>query len=395
MARDLAQNRNRIVLLAISSLALAVSACSGGDGEGPGSGGGVPGDSDGGAGAGSGMTPGGVRWVGRVESTAEGGARLAWQGAGLVAVVAGPSIAVTLRTEGADTVFFQPVIDGVPGARFEVRQGGDRTVSLGSGLEDGDHQVELYRDTEAIRGDVSTFLGFASGTVRGAPTSNGRRLEVVGDSISAGYGDLGQEPHPGWVASPACHWTAENSSWYSTYGAIAGRALRAEVSTLALSGWGLYRDGSGGTAVLPSVYEKALGPYDGTPWGFEPSASAVVINLGTNDMAAGGFSSDAYASAGVSFVHQIRARYPEAWIFLTIGSMLSETELDLVKGAQAAVVSAVQAAGDSRVSSFDLGMQDLGDDGSVPTGCDWHPSAADHARMASILADQLRAKLGW
>lgn len=395
MARDLRPDRNRIALLALSSLALALSACSGGDGGGAGSGGGVPGEPDGGAGAGGGVIPGGVRWVGRVETTAAGGARFAWQGAGLVAVVSGPSIAVTLRTEGASAVFFQPVIDGVPGARVEVRQGADRTVSLGSGLADGDHVIELYRDTEAMYG-VSTFLGFASGTVKGAPASNGWRLEVVGDSISAGYGNLGQEPHPDWVASPACHWTAENSSWYSTYGAIAGRALGAEVSTLALSGWGLYRDRNGGTGVLPSVYEDALGPNDDGPaWGFQPKASAVVINLGTNDVAASGFSSDAYASAGVSFVHQIRAHYPDAWIFLTIGSMLSGTELELVKGAQAAVVSAVQAAGDSRVASFDLGAQDLGPDGSVPTGCDWHPSAADHARMASILEDQLRSKLGW
>jgi hypothetical protein len=31
----------------------------------------------------------------------------------------------------------------------------------------------------------------------------------------------------------------------------------------------------------------------------------------------------------------------------------------------------------------------------MPTGCDWHPNAADHQRMAGILEAQLQQKLGW
>jgi len=356
------------------------------------------GGSKGGAGAGSGGTTapstGGPRWVGRVDATDPNAVRFAWQGAGLVATVNGTSIAVKLRTEGTSTVYFQPVIDGKMATRFKVDTGADQTVTLASGLSAADHVVELYRDTEGMYG-LSTFLGFTSGTVKGAPAASGRLIEVVGDSISAGYGDLGSEPHPNWVASPACHWTADNSTWYLSYAAVAGHALNAEVSTIARSGWGMYRDNSGSTTgVLSSVYANALGTDNTAVWGFVPKASVVVINLGTNDWATGDPGTP-YETAYKSFIATIRSHYPEAWIFLTIGSMLGEPALSQVKTHLANVVAALAATGDLKLATFDMGVQNMGADGSVPTGCDWHPNVADHQRMAGILQQQLSAKLGW
>ena len=352
------------------------------------------GASPGGASSGGATTVDGPRWLGRVDATEPDAVRFAWQGAGLIATVNGPEIAVTLRTEGTDTVFFQPLIDGVEATRFEVTSGADQTVTLASGLSATDHVVELLRDTEGMYG-VSTFLGFSSGTVVGAPAASGRLVEVIGDSISAGYGNLGVEPHPNWVADPACHWTAENSSYYATYAAIAGRALGAEVSTIARSGWGMYRDLDGNVSgVLSSVYGNAVGTDDSTPWGFAEEASAVVINLGTNDQAQGDPGTP-YESAYLDFLDTVRSHYPDAWIFLAIGSMLSDADRDAILGHLENVLAARVASGDARVSVLDLGVQDLGSDGSVPSGCDWHPSVADHQRMAAILEGELNTRLGW
>ena len=353
------------------------------------------GTDDGGASTGGTSTvAGGPRWLGRVDATDPDAVRFAWQGAGLIATVNGSEIAVALRTEGTDTVFFQPLVDGVEAERFEVPSGADRTVTVATGLSATDHVVELLRDTEGMYG-VSTFLGFASGTVVGAPAARGRLVEVVGDSISAGYGNLGVEPHPNWVADPACHWTAENSSYFATYAAIAGRALGAEVSTIARSGWGMSRDLSGNASgVLSSVYGNAVGTEDLTPWGFTPEASAVVINLGTNDQAPGDPGA-AYETAYLAFLDDVRSHYPDAWIFLAIGSMLGDTERDTILGHLENVLAARVGGGDDRVSVLDLGVQDMGSDGSVPTGCDWHPNVADHQRMAAILQGELETRLGW
>lgn len=353
-------------------------------------------DTTGGAGVGGGSTAAGsVRWVGRVDASDPDAIRFSWQGAGFVGYVSGDSVAVTMRTEGTDAVYFQPLVDGVMGARFSVNAGADQTITLAANLGTGNHVVELYRETEGYYG-VSTFLGFASGTPMGAPPSSSRMIEVVGDSISAGYGNLGVEPHPGWVADPACHWSAENSSWYLTYAALAGRALGADVSTIARSGYGMYRDLDGSShGVLPSVYDNTLGFESDPPWSFAEQADAVVINLGTNDWSGGGDPGMAYELAYVEFLAEVRSRHSDAWIFLTIGSMLNEPELSQVTTHLNNIVTQVQSNGDQRISAFDFGSQDLGSDGSIPSGCDWHPSTDEHARMAAILQAELKDKLGW
>jgi lysophospholipase L1-like esterase len=334
------------------------------------------------------------RWVGRVDTKDPSAVKFAWQGAGFVAMMNGSTITVKLRSDGSTAIYFQPVIDGVKGERFKVNTPGDQSITIASGLSSGEHLVELYRETEGMYG-TSTFLGFVSGAVTGVPAASGRLIEAVGDSISAGYGNLGSEPHPNWVANPACHWTAENSSWYATYAAVAGRAFNAEVSTVARSGWGAYRDADKNTNnVLASVYENALGPDDSTPWGFTKPASVVVINLGTNDWSKGDPGTP-YETAYVKLVNLVRSHNPDAWIFLTIGSMFGDPELSQVKARLATVVKTVTDGGDNKVTTFDFGSQNLGADGTVPTGCDWHPNAADDARMAGILQQQITSKLGW
>jgi len=337
----------------------------------------------------------GPRWVGRVDASDPNAVRFGWQGAGFVSGVEGSSIAVRLRTEGTDTVYFQPVIDGEPGARFPVDSGADREVLLASGLGAGQHLVELYRETEGMYG-VSTFLGFSQGQPTLTPAATDRFIEVVGDSISAGYGNLGSEPHPNWVADPACHWTAENSSWYASYAAVAGRALGAEVSTIARSGAGMYRDLGGSTTnVLSAVYGLALGSTVAEPWDFAREPSAVLINLGTNDWASGD-PGVAFETSYVDFIAQLRSHYPNAWIFLLTGSMLGGTALSQAQARLESVIATVTATtGDTRLATVALGTQDLGADGSIPSGCDWHPSAAEHLRMAGVLQQELAAHLGW
>jgi lysophospholipase L1-like esterase len=331
-------------------------------------------------------TPG-VRWIGRVDASDPHAVRFAWSASGLVARTVGTSISALLGTEGQAAVFVQPVVDGVPGGRVEVPAGPMRTVLLASDLGPGNHVLELYRETEGSFG-ATVFGGLLESAPTAPPPPSGRLIEVVGDSISAGYGNLGHESHPPF--SSQCTFSPETESAYRSYGAVAARALGAEVSIVARSGWGMLRDFAGNTThVLPAIYGNALGATPAPAWSFSRQADAVLVNLGTNDSSprAGGDPGAPFEAAYVAFLHRVRERYPSAWIFLAIGPMTSGPTLTAMR---AHLTHVVATMADSKVTTIDIPPQD-----PASTGCDFHPSAAEDALMADLVVQAIRAQLRW
>src|SRR5262249_17739899 len=151
-------------------------------------------------------------------------------------------------------IFFQPLIDGVLGTRFSVGAD-DGTYELAARLSPGQHRVELYRETEGKGFGYSVFSGFARGAPA-PPPAPARLVEIVGDSISAGFGNLGSEEHPGYGPDPrgGCPFTTETESAYQAYGPVAARAVGADWSVLAGSGWGAYSDRDGNRAnAMPAL----------------------------------------------------------------------------------------------------------------------------------------------
>jgi lysophospholipase L1-like esterase len=333
----------------------------------------------------AGAASGQVRWVGRVDASRPEAVRFAWSGAGLTAVVGGAKVSAAIRTENtAMAVFFQPVIDGRPGPRFAVPPGPTRTVVLGEGLAPGDHRVELYRETEGAHG-VSVFEGFVEGSVRRAPPSPGRFIEIIGDSISAGYGNLGSEVHPPWKSQ--CSYSPETESVYMAYGSILARALQADVSTIARSGWGMVRDFHGEKAnVLPDMYDNTLGAVATPPWEFRQQPDLVLIDLGSNDSAQGD-PGPPFEEAYIRFLHRVRGHYPSAWIFLVIGPVGAGPTLAPMREHLRRIATAMA---DPKVTTVDVPPQDM-----ARTGCDFHPDVAEDEAMAALLARSIRARLGW
>jgi len=339
------------------------------------------GTGDGGSGD-TGVVAAGVRWFGRVDLTNDQRPRFSWSGTGFVARFQGTSLALQINSSGA--FIFKTVVDGAAKPAFTI-PAGSQTATLATGLAAGTHTVELYRQTEGSQGD-SQFLGLTvgGGTLMAPPTAPARFIEIIGDSITCGYGTLGA------VSDSECFST---ESHWDSYGAVMARALGADLSTIAVSGQGAYRNYGGDmTNTLPMIYTRAL-TNDATPaWDFRTQPQVVIINLGTNDISNGkGDPGTPFRTAYTGLVQTVRSKYLAALIICTNGPLLSGTDLTTILGHIKAVVDARKAAGDTNIEAFDQ----IATQTSDKAACQYHPNPAENQLMANQLVAEIKARLGW
>jgi len=330
----------------------------------------------------AGVVAAGVRWFGRVDTSDATKPRFSWSGSGFAARFSGTSLTMQLTVSG-QTQIFKTVIDGAPQPPFTATPG-QGTFPLAAGLTAGTHTVEVYRQTEGPQGESQlTGLTVGDGTLMDPPAGADRLIEVIGDSITCGYGILGT------VADSECFTT---ESHWDAYAAVVGRALGAEVSTIAASGRGVVRNYPGdSTNTMPVIYTRALSNTKASVWDFHVEPQAVVINLGTNDISNNkGDPGAAFRDTYLTLLQTIRAYYPHAYIICTIAPLLTGSELAIITGHIKSAVDARNTAGDSKVSFLTIPAQT-----SDKYACQYHPNVAENVMMADLLTAELRVKLGW
>src|SRR5258708_928982 len=228
------------------------------------------------------------------------------------------------------------------GVRPVLRTSGAPRYSIASGLGAGAHQVLVLRGDEAFD-QPSQFLGFdfgPGGQLLPPPAAAPHRIEVIGDSISAGFGNE--------CANAQEQFSPATENEYIAYGPPTARSLNADIHVVAWSGKGMYRNLDGTTAeTMPILWQRTI-PTDKTSrW--DPSRwvpDAVVINLGTNDYGASGVDpSTEYQATYLQFVSQLRSAYPGAMLFCAVGPMLGGTRYASVKTVIGNVIAMRASAG--------------------------------------------------
>ena len=316
-----------------------------------------------------------VHWVGRYDVSDPDRVRMGWSATGFVVRFDGTGASVVLDDQAQ---YFTLIVDGQLQPNLATSPG-EQTYVLASGLAPGEHVVELYRRTEgsfgaSIFGDVQI-----EGELLPPPPVD-RRIEVVGDSITCGYGNEGVEP---------CGFSAETENAQLTYAGVAARTLGAELHMVAWSGKGVvYNYGEDMFEPLPDVYDRALAT-EGAGWDFSWHPDVVVINLGTNDFSTDGDpSQQLFVSEYVGFMAHLRDVHPDAYI-LAISPSLFGDEAAMVDGYLQNVIDERMAAGDTNVGWANVNVEWIG------SGCDGHPNVVTHEAMAARLVEELEARLGW
>lgn len=324
------------------------------------------------------------RIIGRTDTRDPAGPKFGWAGTQVRARFHGDSITVDLGDDNADDQF-DVSIDGAAPTLLKITDT-RATYPLATGLPVADHELVLTKRTEASVGVAQLFALNATLIGTPLPTTNTRKIEMIGDSITNGYGVLG--------ADQTCSFSPDTEDESMAWGALAASQLNAVHNAIAWSGIGLYRNyDQTTTGTMPDLYGLSV-PTDVTSnWtasNFEPDV--IVINLGTNDFA--GAQSDpgpSFQSTLVTFLTTIRGLHAKAPIIMASSPMLTDDqhtpEMAYLQGAMAERKS----AGDSNISVIDLPTQ-TGSDGY---GCDWHPSAVEQQKMAAILVTQIKTLTGW
>lgn len=209
------------------------------------------------------------------------------------------------------------------------------------------------------------------------PASSGRRLEAIGDSISAGDLNSGDGQH-------VCGNAAFNNDITQSSAGILCDAFGADCMYTAWGGIRLGMEAWGMKDLYPFTF-SASGQNAYTAWDFTSWVpDGVIVNLGTNDRPPPPATN--WINAYVAFASKIVNTYyasPNVTLFLAYGPMTTEYEPFVLN-----ITSQLQAAG-VRAYSLNLTLP------TPMTGCYGHPSAADNMQIAANVKSYIGNILGW
>ncbi|KAH6692724.1 SGNH hydrolase-type esterase domain-containing protein [Plectosphaerella plurivora] len=326
------------------------------------------------------------RFVGRVNPETR---ELTWPSTGVAFTFEGTSASININTvSGTSSVDL--IIDGGEPILIPNVEGDAITIPT---LPAGTHTVELRKRSESYFGTFRVTDVTTDGTLL-EDVAPERKVEIIGDSISVGYGLDGVFP---------CVDTSLTQSNTKTYGAVAARALGADYSVVAWSGKGLIRNyASVPPDPLPPmpIVATRYGAFDADNSFTYPSSwvpDAVVINLGTNDFSYLGVRDPVdpadLTDALVKLVSSIHEHRPDAQFFLVSSPLLSDSYPSEADAQKSTHVKAIKDA-IRRLCGIKTHFVDWpGQTGDV--GCDYHPSAATQKIGADLLESALKLALGW
>lgn len=259
--------------------------------------------------------------------------------------------------------------------------------------------VTITKLTEAQVGAV-WFEGFL---VNNNQTSfkvqpQNRKIVWIGNSITCGYGnEFSIAPPP--KGNPSTGFHSVNQNITKAYGSLISKQLNAQAINLCYSGKGIYRNYHGDQEKTIPKFIKQVFP-DSTEYTIENSqikAPLYIINAGTNDFGnenlpnATKVDSASFVAQFLFLLKEIETIQPRAKVLLVGSNMLNNY---YPKNARERYQKYLQAVVKNYKGTLELKYFQL-KEMQPPYGENWHPSAAEHQRMANQLLPVIKAFINW
>ena len=355
-------------------------------------------------------------YTGRTQINQDGSRSFDWEGTQLWVNIMGASyVKMVINATGGILGRFSVEVNGLEVTTLYVgggkgRTSGENTTFLGTEYVVVDGLARTNNVTVRVinilepqftgAGVDATFtlLGWKTdGKPLPASQPRARKIELIGDSISAGYGSRGSaalhnKTLPGNADRNVCPVVDMTSGNLYTYNWQIAEHFGADLAPIAWSGKGMFRNCCDLGERMPAYWLQTLGGGNYTSdWDhsrFVPDV--MIINLGTNDapgQAAGLCPLKNFSDSVTGFVLNALKVYdrPKLPVFVAQGPMncgedlriaLSQSILDLGK------------AGAGSVHYLNLC-------GPVCDGCGGHPGQQAHAEMAAMAIPEIAKVMGW
>lgn len=231
--------------------------------------------------------------------------------------------------------------DGLVNDSRILLEAGRSTVTLASGLEEGVHKITVQKANQSSLNKLGTVKLFpGDGAVLEPPAAKEKSILVIGDSITCGSNNLGEDLAVSYSAS---------EDGLLTMAAYAARHFGADLEVFAKNG--LY------TSLINTAYDENMLRYADpfneilAPWDTElpgRQRDLVLINLGINDTnvinsSGGAYSYEQFREDYIRLIQEVRTLYPDSYILCTDISASAAQE-------QKAVEEYIARTGDANIS---------------------------------------------
>lgn len=254
--------------------------------------------------------------------------------------------------------------------RFELKTGiNDYTIN---GLEYGYHKVRIVKSSEIFDGQVDIF-NFRSKEFLTVPKNQNLKIEFIGDSITCGYGALGNNTQPR---------TIENSDGCSGFAYQTAKMLNADYSIVAAQGICIKVNMWIPDWNMEQLYEY-VSPFASPSirvYNHEYNPDVIVLALGTNEssyLSQNSAYGMRYYEDYMAFLKHLRVKNPNAYIVCVYGMGGLHIRID------ENIIKAISLINDDKIVYLNNFIANT-------DGANFHPNSKAQSEWANILVKYIK-----
>nr|WP_315146975.1 GDSL-type esterase/lipase family protein [uncultured Flavobacterium sp.] len=295
----------------------------------------------------------------------------------------GNSCSISLQSVEDHQNYVSLELDGKYIGRIRIEKGEMQSFPIVVSEKKNTHHLSIYKATEATNGGV-LFAGTTAKLVDSPAPKSKKKIELIGDSITSGFGN-----DDSTIPCGTGDWYDQHNAYWA-YGPVLSRALDIDYVLSSVSGYGMYRNWNDEhleEPIIPEVYENLyLNKDSSKPYDFKFQPDLVSICVGTNDLSEGDgkkprlpFNEEKFISNYIDFIKTVYKHAPNTRIVLLNSPMVSgDRNVTFIKCLKQVIQAFDKDKTHKKIELFEFQSM-------TPKGCGYHPNIADDKVMANQL----------